>query len=212
MMQLALALRLPRSQNVSAALQEIQGDSKQTRSEIWRCSLPKSKTALVPTYQHRRKPSKSKRVSGPAEGFRMTATRLARNKHRLNLNCLAAGLGINPTASQASVGEQFPQGPKCGSCLVKLCCKREIQGTGNLAHAVAPESQNVSKLSKVEGPERQPGLPYEFHSSLSQQQGPPHGIAPTPCRNTRSCTMQFRNSSPAKTTLHARIRNSLSET
>ena len=44
----------------------------------------------------------------------MTATRLARNKHRLNLNCLAAGLGINPTASQASVGEQFPQGPKCG--------------------------------------------------------------------------------------------------
>ena len=90
----------------------------------------------------------------------MTATRLESNKHRLNLNCLAAGLGINQTASQASVGEQFPQGPKCGSCLVKLCRKDEIQGTGNLAHAVAPESQNVSKLSKVEFPERQPGLPY----------------------------------------------------
>ena len=85
----------------------------------------------------------------------------------------------------------------------------EIQGTGNLAHAVAPESQNISKLSKVEFPERQPGLPYEFHSSLSQQQGPPHGIPPIPCRNTRSCTTQLRNSSPAKTTLHARIRNSL---
>ena len=142
----------------------------------------------------------------------MTATRLARNKHRLNLNCLAAGLGINPTASQASVGEQFPQGPKCGSCLVKLCRKGEIQGTGDLAHAVAPESQNVSKLSKVEFPERQPGLPYEFHSSLSQQQGPPHGIPPIPCLNTRSCTMQLRNSSPAKKTLHARIRNRLPET
>ena len=141
----------------------------------------------------------------------MTATRLARNKHRLNLNCLAAGLGINPTAAQASVGEQFPQGPKCGSCLVKLCHKGEIQGTGNLAHAVPPESQNISKLSKVEFPERQPGLPYEFHSSLSQQQGPPHGIPPIPCRNTRSCTTQLRNSSPAKTTLHVRIRNSLPE-
>ena len=82
----------------------------------------------------------------------MTATRLARNKHRLNLNCLAAGLGINPTASQASGGEQFPQGPKCGSCLVKLCRKGEIQGTGDLAHAVAPESQNVSRLSKVGTP------------------------------------------------------------
>ena len=48
---------------------KIQSDSKQTRSEIWYGSLPKSKTAPVPTYQHRSKPLKSKRLSALQKGL-----------------------------------------------------------------------------------------------------------------------------------------------